>query len=161
MSKILLVVDMQEGFKGGICTNLKVRVNDYIKKSNYDYYVFTQFKNSKNPLFKSKLGWTNLADASSQKLCLERLPKNSCVMAKDGYGLSRYQLNKIKRLLGNEKQIDICGLQTDACVYAIGLQFFDMHIYPNILINYTATNNDFEVVKNMLIHQFGSVDERI
>ena len=46
-------------------------------------------------------------------------------------------------------------------VYAIGLQFFDMHIYPNILINYTATNNDFEVVKNMLIHQFGSVDERI
>jgi len=53
-------------------------------------------------------------------------------------------------------------LQTDACVYAISFQLWDNGIYPNILINYTATEPKREKqAKQMLVHQFGQVDERI
>ena len=94
----------------------------------------------------------------SQKICVS-IPNNNFIFEKNSYGLSQKHIEKIKKLVSTEKTIDICGLQTDACVYAISLQLFDNGIYPNILINYTATLNNNEAIKAMLIHQFGKIDE--
>lgn len=94
----------------------------------------------------------------SQKICVA-IPNNSLVIEKFGYGLNEQQIQKIKDIVSSDNQIDICGLQTDACVYAISLQLFDNNIFPNILINYTATSTNIENVKSILIHQFGKVDD--
>lgn len=94
----------------------------------------------------------------SQKICVT-MPKNSLVFEKFGYALDKKYVKKIKEIVSTDNQIDLCGLQTDACVYAISLQLFDNQIFPNILINYTATRNNKEYIKNMLIHQFGKIDE--
>ncbi|MBO4412690.1 MAG: isochorismatase family protein, partial [Clostridia bacterium] len=75
------------------------------------------------------------------------------------YGLKNEQIEYLKNL--NINQIDICGLQTDACVYAIAFQMFDNGIYPNILKNYCETNpqrND--IAKEILSHQFGKLNEK-
>ena len=57
----------------------------------------------------------------------------------------------------NLKEIDICGVKSEACVYAIALQLWDLGIYPNILINYCLGDID---MKNIYIKQFGCIDNK-
>lgn len=160
MKKILMIVDVQNGFMNHAnYRDLSERINKYIENNKYDLYVFTKYINDKNSLYEKKLNSTRFQDVDSQSLCV-KAPSNSLIFEKHGYGLKRDDLNMLKEF-GVDK-IDICGLQTDACVYAISFQLWDSGIYPNILINYTATDPQKEKqAKQMLIHQFGSVDERL
>ena len=156
----LIVVDIQKGFLNKpIYKNLAKKIEEFLNKNQKDYsnIFFTKFINDKNSLYETRLNWTNLQSSETQSFAID-LPKNFTILKKHGYGLNSEDLNKIKCL--GIKEIDICGLQTDACVYAISLQLFDAGIYPNILINYCATSPEKqEYSKNMLIHQFGKVDE--
>ena len=161
MKKILLVVDMQKGF---ITTDnykaLNEKVNNLLNLNNYDKYIFTKFINTENSLYQTKLNWFGLIDKNEQELSISLPNDNYLVFEKTGYGLSNAQLKEIIDL--NIDSIDICGLQSDACVYAIAFQLFDNGIFPNILINYCETTpNRNDMAKEMLIHQFGAVDERV
>ena len=159
MTKALIIVDIQNGFMHHKnYKNLAEKIENYISNNLYDLYIFTKFKNVKNSLYERYLNYTNLQDKNSQNISIA-IPKNSLIIEKHGYGLEKTDLEKLKNL--NLGSIDICGLQTDACVYAISLQLWDCGIFPNILINYTATNpKNEEYAKEMLIHQFGKVDEK-
>lgn len=159
MGKVLLIVDMQKGFiNKNEYSNLMNKINNLIKRNTYNCYIFTKFINKTDSFYVKKLNWKNLISEESQKICVT-IPKNSLIFEKFGYGLNESQIKKIKEIVSTDNQIDICGLQTDACVYAISIQLFDNLIFPNILINYTATSNNNENVKSMLIHQFGTIDE--
>ena len=158
-NKSLIVVDMQKGFMTN--SNYKLltkKINDLIKHSNYTKIYLTKFINADNSFYETKLKWFKLKSQKSQDFSI-KVPQNAIIFEKMGYGLSFEQLNKLKEL--NQNSIDICGLQSDACVYAIALQLFDNDIFPNILVNYIATNPSREhIVKEILIHQFGSIDEK-
>lgn len=160
MNKVLLVVDMQNGFLNYECyRSLNKKIDNYIKKNDYELIIFTKFINTNDSLYEKKLNWFNLKTKQSQEICVY-VPKNSIIFEKYGYGLQIEDLEKIKEL--GIEDIDICGLQTDACVYAIAFQLWDNGIYPNILINYTATAPEREEgAKKILLHQFGKVDERL
>lgn len=80
------------------------------------------------------------------------IPKNSIIMEKYGYGLNWQDLDYINSL--DVKKIDICGLKSEACVYAISLQLWDMGIFPNILCKYVEGDVNME---NIFIKQFGNV----
>ena len=152
--KILLVVDMQKGFmKNKKYLDLNNKISDYIARSNYDKIIFTKYINekSKNSLFQDKIGWTKLTTKDEQDFSLH-IPKNAIIMEKYGYGLNRQDLDYINSL--DIKEIDICGLKSEACVYAISLQLWDMGIFPNILYNYIEGNVD---MKNIFINQFGNI----
>lgn len=152
--KILLVVDMQKGFmKNKKYLDLNNKISDYIARSNYDKIIFTKYINekSKNSLFQDKIGWTKLTTKDEQDFSLN-IPKNAIIMEKYGYGLNRQDLDYINSL--DIKEIDICGLKSEACVYAISLQLWDMGIFPNILYNYIEGNVD---MKNIFINQFGNI----
>lgn len=160
INKVLMVVDMQKGFM----TNYSYKkLNDKIQKlmndNNYDLIVLTKFINKNNSLCEIKLNWNNLKDLESQKISFE-VPEGALIFEKYGYGLGNEQINKLKEL--DIKEVDLCGLEADACVYAIALQLFDNDIFPNILINYVETKDSLkEAIKKMMIRQFGSVDEKI
>ena len=152
--KILLVVDMQKGFmKNKKYLDLNNKISDYIVRSNYDKIIFTKYINekSKNSLFQDKISWTKLTTKDEQDFSLN-IPKNAIIMEKYGYGLNRQDLDYINSL--DVKEIDICGLKSEACVYAISLQLWDMGIFPNILYNYIEGNVD---MKNIFIKQFGNI----
>ena len=90
--------------------------------------------------------------------CNIELEKGICL--KCGYMENGEQIEQIKAL--NIESIDICGLQTDACVYAISFQLFDNGIFPNILINFCQTSPERNnIAKEILMHQFGKVDEKL
>lgn len=152
-----MVVDMQLGFmRKAKYRHLVAKVNDLIVNGGYDKIIFTKFRN-RGRLFRKKLNWKHLHSERSQQI-VTTCPHNAIIFYKSGYELENQDLEFVKKL--NCEQIDICGIQTDACVYAISLQLFDCGIFPNVLFNYTATYCDKKVLKNLFIHQFGSIDER-
>lgn len=155
--KVLLVVDMQLGFmKKSKYRQIIGKINNLIENGGYDKIILTKFRN-RGRLFRKKLNWKDLKSERSQQIVVS-CPQNAVVLTKSGYEIESKDLEFIKNL--NSEQIDICGIQTDACVYAISLQLFDCGIFPNVLFNYTASYCDKKVLKNLFIHQFGSIDER-
>ena len=157
MSKVLIVVDMQKGFMTkDIYIELNNKIQNLLDSGCYENVYFTKFINTKNSLYQTRLNWFGLTDEESTSLSLDY--PSGVIFEKAGYGLTDEQIKELACL--NEKEIDVCGIETDACVYAIAFQLFDNGIFPNILINYVATTNQQEIMKQILIRQFGSVDER-
>ena len=151
---VLLVIDMQKGFmKNNEDLKLSNKIDDYVRKNKYDKIIFTKYKNdkSKNPLYQDRIGWNKLTTESEQEFSVN-IPHNAIIIEKYGYGLSSGDLDFIKSL--NIKEIDICGLQSEACVYAIAFQLWDNGIYPNILANYVIGDVD---MKKIFIKQFGDI----
>ena len=156
--KVLLVVDMQKGFiKGNKNLSFNKKVNEFIKRSNYDKYIFTKFKNdkTKNSLYHDKIGWCNLTTEDEQVFSVD-IPDNVIIMEKFGYGLEKNDLDYIKSL--GITEIDICGLKAEACVYAISLQLWDSGIFPSLLTDYIIGDVD---MKDVYIKQFGNVKNQI
>lgn len=155
--KTLLVVDMQKGFiKGKSYEKLIDKINNLIANGKYENVVFTKFinDNARNSLYQEKIAWNCLKTKKEQEISIN-IPKNSIVFEKYGYGLEKSNLEYIKSL--NIKEIDICGVKAEACVYAIALQLWDARIYPNILINYVLGDTD---MTNVYIKQFGGIDSK-
>lgn len=150
--KTLLVVDMQKGFlKNENYLNLSNKIQSLINNNNYDKILFTKFKNDilKNSFYQEKLGWHKLTTQEEQDFSIN-IPKNSIILEKYGYGITPNDIDKLKSL--NITEIDICGVQAEACVYAIALDLWDNGIYPNILIDYILGDMD---MRNIFSQQFG------
>ena len=155
--KTLLVIDMQNGFIDGKNNkNLIDKINNLIANDKYENIIFTKYLNDrkKNSLYQDKIRWTGLKTKKEREIVVN-IPKNSIVFEKYGYGLRNEDIEYIKSL--NLKEIDICGVKSEACVYAIALQLWDVGIYPNILINYCLGDID---MKNIYIKQFGGIDNK-
>lgn len=154
---VLLVVDMQNGFiKDDKHKELSKKIEVIVNSNAYDKIFATKFVNdrTKNSLYEDKLNWKELKTKVEQDFSLT-FPKDVVVFEKNTYGLNQKDLKTLKSL--KIDKIDICGVESDACVYAIALQLWDMGIYPNILINYVLGNID---MKPVFLWQFGKVDER-
>lgn len=122
--KVLLVVDVQNGFmKNDKYKELSNKIDQYIAKSNYDKIIFTKFINDKlkNPLYQDRMSWGKLTTEAQQEFSV-KVPSNAIVMEKYGYGLTRENLDYMDSLKVNE--IDVCGLESEACVYAVALQLW-------------------------------------
>lgn len=156
--KTLMVVDLQNGFMNRDCyIELKDKISALIKNVQYDKIIFTKFVNKPGSMYEKHLNWRRLQSAEEQEIAI-KIDKDFEIFEKHGYGLEAEDLAKVKKW----GVVDVCGLQTDACVYAIALQLFDNGIFPNILMNYVATNGlSQEDAERMLIHQFGSVDKSV
>ena len=141
-------------------TSLVDKINDYLEHNEYDMVVFTKFKNNqlKNNLYLTKVDYMGMQKSNEQSIVVN-MPHDYVILEKFGYALDKEGVECIESL--NVDSVDICGVRADACVYAIALQLFDMGIYPNILINYVATEPHLkDSVKDMFVSQFGAVDER-
>ena len=152
--RVLLVVDMQKGFMNGEeYENLGKKISKLIDRKFYDKYIFTKFKNdsTKNSLYQTKLNWNKLMTDAEQEFSIN-LPSGAIIIEKYGYGLQSEDLEYIKSL--NINEIDICGIESEACIYAISLQLWDKGIYPNILSKYIAGKQNMEAVFK---RQFGFI----
>ena len=100
---------------------------------NSNTFLFTNQAKILDAFYQNKIGWCNLTTKEEQSFSID-LPQNTYIMEKYGYSLSNEDLNYLKNL--NIKEVDVCGLKSEACVYAIALQLWDNGIYPNLLVDY-------------------------
>lgn len=155
--KVLLVVDMQKGFiKDEKYRVLNSKIENLISNSDYDKVIFTKFinDNTKNSFYQEKIGWKDLTSKEEQDFSIS-IPSNAVIITKYGYGLGLEDLEYIKSL--NINSIDLCGVKSEACVYAIALQLWDNGIFPNILTGYVHGDVN---MNDIFIKQFGKENHK-
>ena len=113
MTKILLAIDIQPSFVRRDIDYVK-RVHRYIATSNYNYIYATTFLNYEKSNFINILNWDKVMEFEKPMIEYDRL------IIKHGYGIDDYSV-----LQRNNIHYDICGLDTEACVYKVALDLFD------------------------------------
>jgi nicotinamidase-related amidase len=118
----LVIVDVQQAFT--IPTKIVSGIRRYSRR--FPLRVFTQFVNPPGSLFREKLDQRSCAPGSDD-LCLliEPEPKD-LVIRKAGYGLKAPDIRRLKA--AGLKRVEVCGVDTDACVLGVMFSLFDAGI---------------------------------
>lgn len=131
---ILLLIDMQYGFEAA------GEILGYIENidfSKYDKIIATQFVNNKDTFF-YKNGYTEMVDIDEN---IELYPivkeKATNIIMKDTYSLPLEELYKIVNK-DQIENIDIIGVETDACILATLFTLWDAKIPFTLLKSRTA-----------------------
>ena len=163
INKILLVIDVQEGFKNKNTQKVFDKIIKYIKanRKGYKYIVFTGYiNNKKSPAY--KIGYKQMFDI--KETCIYKglvdyiFDKKSQVFVKDTYSCM-----KAKKVVSGEifedwlknnniKEIDICGVETMCCVLASAFDLFDNGYKIKIMLDKCANMNG-QAVDKVLIKQ--------
>lgn len=122
MKKVLLVIDMQEGFRYPETVKIIPKINKLITKFNGEI-VFLQFINKKESLFEKQLNWQKFQNKNDQEIFKEL--KNEKFKK---YKHSTYSVltKEILKLIKN-KEIYICGIYTDVTIIKTAMDLFDLN----------------------------------
>lgn len=133
MNKALMIVDVQEAF----LNNHTKHIPEKVERLQHDYakVIITQFQEPESGLFRKCHDFDDM-DIHHFDLCFN-LTKEATIFSKAGYGLTENQIWILHSM--NLESIDICGLNTDACVMQIAMQLFDSGIRPIIKSDYCAS----------------------
>lgn len=126
--KILLIIDMQKGFKASY------EIEPYIEKidfSQYDKIIATQFINNEETLFYKNRYQGMMSEPDIDLLYIVK-EKSDNIIKKDTYALP---LNKLYSIVPKEEieHIDIIGVETDACILATMFALWDEKISFTLL----------------------------
>lgn len=124
MRKLLLIVDVQEGFINEKSAWLPEKIGKYIAKSDYTDVVATQFVNHhKTPCYKF-MDWTGCMTPDEKAICPEVLRYCKKVFQKDTYTSVTPQLLDYIAI-NHYAEIHICGISSGCCVVATAYDLFD------------------------------------
>ena len=140
----IIIVDMQKGFINENTEHLIEKINNYLKANKFDNVFYTRYLNYEDSMFVKYLNWKEMFDEDNQKIVVDVLP-NSTIFNKYGYGLTTEMINEIKKR--NIDEIEVCGVNTDACVLAIMFNLFDNNINPivNESLCGSSIGNDYHL----------------
>lgn len=146
MKKILIVVDMQNGFTSYKQTKeLKNKVIDLVNTKTFDYVIATKFINKEDSQFVKILNWNRLKNSPETDL-IDGLNANY-VFSKNIYTCCNKEfLDLLKTVNDNAipTHVFICGADTECCVLKIATDLFENNIMPLVLVNYCDSNGGKE-----------------
>ena len=149
MPRALIVVDVQSYFIQSTPEGFVAKIVKHIKNSSYDSLIFTVFKNNSNSNFVKSLNWNSCLKDSDIQLASELLPfisndKNNIYESKSTYSALKSSGLKSFLLKNNIDKLDICGIDTDACVLATAFEAFDLGYRVNILFDLCFSTGELE-----------------
>ena len=156
--KTLLIIDMQHGFVKALKAKKQAKilsnVNELINNGEYDLLLLTKFNNT-NELFLKETNY--FLDESLTDIAVKYdNHKNYKVFDKSSYGLTPEIMGFLKA--NNITQIDICGLDLDACVLASAYNLFDNGIKPTFILSACdsiSSKKQIKIIKDLILLQFG------
>jgi nicotinamidase-related amidase len=143
-AKVLLVVDVQRDFLGPHTDHLPALIESLTEA--YPQVIATRFVNDPDSLWVTEVGcdkcMRGTPGAELAFTCRSRLS----VVDKHGYGVLGSALPKVQRALAEAEieegdEIDIAGVDTDACVLKTALDLFDLGYRPRIVVDACASGN--------------------
>lgn len=152
MNKILIVVDIQNGF----CqTNGTREVADKIialtRNGSFDKVVATRFINKEESPFRKYLNWDKLS--KNPDIDLVDGIKADEVVDKAVYTCVNNDFIDLLKKLNNDRvpnKVHVCGVDTDCCVLKIAVDLFEKGIMPIVLTEYCFSNAGIEMHKSGL-----------
>lgn len=145
-TKCLLVVDLQPKFTDKLNGSSNYNRCLHFVKANggsYDEVVATKFV-AGNDNYKRYLNW-EVDNSADLEFDCDR------VIEKDSYGLYKSHESLYHQLGGiadDGERIhwDVIGCETDACIYKIGLDLFDLGYDFSVLSNFVYTNSKLQSI---------------
>lgn len=133
--KILLLVDVQQGFMNKETKSIPREIEKHVNNFSYDLIIATRFINKNESLHKSELNMQDMTMLSSNAKLVDNI--NSIVdivLMKSTY--TSLTPDVIKLLEKNEmKEVYLAGLNTDTSIMATAFDLFDKGIKPKVLSN--------------------------
>lgn len=144
MKKILILVDMQNGFTRYPQTkDLAERIKGLLEKKLFDVVIATQFINEKNSIYEKIFNWHRLENEEERSLFPTLVPYLDEVVTKYVYTcISPNFLQRLCQLNDGKypEQIFVAGADTDCCVLKIATDLFEHNIRPVVLTRYCDSN---------------------
>jgi len=134
MKEVILIIDMQNFFINEKNYFLIDKINNYIEENNFDFILYSKFINSNNSNFVKKLNWKECFNSPDIDINKDLFYKNKWIV----FEKNTYSVFKSKDFIdflnnNNIDKINICWLDTDACVLATSFDWFDIWYDINIL----------------------------
>lgn len=123
MTDLLLVVDMQEGFRSEESEDIVGKVAELVEGFKGEV-VFSKFCNEEGSLFEEQLGWTRFQDEEDRRLLEKLRGLDGVDMVHDGYTVATDDL--LEYLKENDVgRVYVCGVYTDVCIKKAAMDLFD------------------------------------
>lgn len=133
--KIILLVDVQEGYMNESISGLPRSIEKHIKSYDYDLVIATRFINKNDSLHKADIRIKSMTVFSSKAKLVEPIETISdIVLMKSTYTSLTDDVIKLLEK-NNVKQVYIAGLNTETSIMATAIDAFDRGIKPIILSN--------------------------
>lgn len=157
--KILLVVDVQDGYINEVTKKVPKEIEKHIKNFNYDLVIATRFINKADSLHKSELNMQDMTMLSPHAKLVENIGSLAdIVIMKSTY--TSLTVDVAKLLEKNKvEEVYIAGFNTDTSIMATALELFDKGIKPKILSNLCGSVNGTEVNDSALQILKGALGE--
>lgn len=131
--KILLVVDVQEGYVSDENRHIVKDIEKHIDNFNYDLVIATRFINKSESLHRSELNMQEMTMLSPYaKLAGNINHIADIVIMKSTYTSLTTDVAKLLEK-NNVKEVYLAGFNTDTSIMATALELFDKGIKPKIL----------------------------
>ena len=142
MKKIVLIIDMQDGFMDDETESVNEKIGDLLKKAVFDYSIATVYQNTpEGPLVKFR-DWTRFFSAEEQHLTETVGQCADVTLRKRRYSAVGMDLiDVLKKQNGGElpEAVFVVGIDTECCVLATALELFESGIRPVVLADYCGT----------------------
>lgn len=142
MKSFLLIIDMQEGFLSKETEKVRETICTLMQQSFFDFQIATIYRNTPDsPMVKIR-NWDRFFSEEEQKLYKIIEDNSDAVVYKHKYSAFNEQLVSIlKNNNGGDlpREIFIAGIDTECCVLATALDFFEYGIRPIVLADYCGT----------------------
>ena len=139
----LIVIDVQNFFAVEAATKLPQKIAEHIKSSHYDYVLFTTMRDDSSSNFKKILNWegpTKSPDVDIHPL-LAPFAKPETTFEKTTY--SAFKSAACVDFLEHHHitDLDLCGINIDACVLASAFEAFDLGYRVRILEDFSSISS--------------------
>lgn len=157
--KILLVIDVQEGYINEATKNIPKDIEKHVKNFNYDLVIATRFINKSESLHKSELNMQDMTMLSPHAKLVDNIGTLSdIVIMKSTYTSLTMDVAKLLEK-NNVKEVYIAGLNTDASIMATALDLFDKGIKPKVIAQLCGSVNGAEMNQSALQILKGALGE--
>lgn len=139
--KIILLVDIQEGYMNEELKNLPRDIEKHVNNYDYDLVIATRFINKNDSLHQTDIRIKDMTVFSSKAKLVEPIDKISdFVLMKSTYTSLTEDVAKLLEK-NKVKQVYIAGLNTETSILATAFDLFDKGIKPVILSHLCNTTN--------------------
>ena len=145
MKKILLVVDVQNGF---ITTpelvHIKGNIDTLIRSDYFDYVIATVYENYENSPIIRLIGWNKLLTPYEQELTGAVKTQYDFAVKKRTYSAVNESMLTVLLKIGGgvlPECVYVVGVDTECCVLATATDLFEFGIRPIVLESYCGASN--------------------
>jgi len=133
----LLIVDVQKGFVNGQTAHIPALVEAL--QYRYDDVFVTRFINPEGSLYRSLLRWDGMASETKDVDLAFRVRPGAVILEKAVYTCVTPSFLAMLRDRG-VAAVDICGVDTDACVLKCAMDLFESGVRPVVLASCCASS---------------------